>query len=79
MRSWFMAVLAVLAIGTMAPGVPRAAPAIGHSTIDRATTGTSSMEDVRYVVRCHRVRVWRDTPYGRQPARVRRCHRVWVG
>jgi hypothetical protein len=61
----------------MAPGVARAAPAIGDSTTDRATTGTSSIEDVRYVVRCHFVRVWRNTPYGRRPVRVRRCHRVY--
>ena len=79
MRSWFMAALAALGIAIVAAAELSAAPIIGHSTIDRATTGTSSMEDVRYVVRCHRVRVWRDTPYGRQPARVRRCHRVWVG
>ncbi len=77
MRSSFMAALAALGIAIVAPAELSAAPAIGHSTIDRATAGYSSIEDVRYAVRCHHVRVWRDTPYGRQPVRVRRCHRVY--
>jgi len=77
MRSWLVAALAALGIAVVAPAELSAAPAIGHSTIDRATTATSSIEDVRYVVRCHHVRVWRNTPYGRQPVRVRRCHRVY--
>jgi hypothetical protein len=77
MRSWLMAALAALGIAVVAPAQLSAAPAIGQSTIDRATTGISSIENVRYVVRCHHVRVWRNTPYGRQPVRVRRCHRVY--
>ena len=78
MRSWSLAALFALAIGMVAPVEVSAAPAAGQTTIERATAGASPIQDVRYVVRCHHVRVWRDTPRGRRPVSVRRCHRVWV-
>jgi hypothetical protein len=78
MRSWLIAALLALAIGMVAPVEVSAAPAAGQTTIDRATAGASPLQDVRYVVRCHHVRVWRDTSRGRRPVLVRRCHRVWV-
>ena len=74
MRSWFLAAAGALAIAMAAPGLAEAAPAGGQTAIDRATAGAPSIQDVRYVARCHRVRVWRHHP------RVwgRRCHSVWV-
>ena len=78
MRSWSLAALFALAIGMVAPVEVSAAPAAGQTTIERATAGASPIQDVRYVVRCHHVRVWRDTPRGRRPVSVRRCHRVWL-
>jgi hypothetical protein len=74
MRSWFLAAVGALAIALAAPGLAEAAPAGGHTAIDRATAAAPSIQDVRYVTRCHRVRVWRH----HHRVWVRRCHRVWV-
>lgn len=73
MRSWLMAAMAALAIAMMVPADVQAVPA-GDQTGVRSATGLSpSVQEARYVVRCHNVRVWR---HGR-PVWVRRCHRVW--
>jgi hypothetical protein len=78
MRGGFLAALGALAIAMAAPVGANAAPAGGQSAIDRTTAGASYLEEARYVVRCHRVRVRRDTPEGPQRVWVRRCHRVQV-
>ncbi len=75
MRSWISAAVAISAVGMVAPSAVRAAPATGQTAIERSAAGASSIEDIRYVVRCHRVRVWRNTPHGRRLVVVRRCHR----
>lgn len=74
MRSWVIAALGVLAVGLLAPSAATAAPAGGQTAIDRATTESPLVQDVRYVTRCHRVHVWRN----HHRVWVRRCHRVWV-
>jgi hypothetical protein len=78
MRGGFLAALGALAIAMAAPVGANAAPAGGQSAIDRITAGASYLEEAHYVVRCHRVRVRRDTPEGPRRMWVRRCHRVWV-
>jgi len=78
MRSWLIAALGALAIAMAAPMGANAAPAGGQSAIDRAPAAAPSIQDIHYVVRCHRVRVRRDTPEGPRRMWVRRCHRVWV-
>ncbi len=77
MRSWIIVGFAALSIGMMAPVGAGAAPATGQTALDRTAAESAPVQDVRYVTRCHRVRVWRDTRYGRRPVLVRRCHRVW--
>ncbi len=62
MRSWISAAVAISAVGMVAPSAVRAAPATGQTAIERSAAGASSIEDIRYVVRCHRVRVWRNSP-----------------
>ncbi|HXP76946.1 MAG TPA: hypothetical protein VN823_22620 [Stellaceae bacterium] len=78
MRNWIIAALAAFLVCTAAPWAANAAPATGQTTIDRAEAGASPIQDVRYAVRCHNVRVWRHTHHGRRSVVVRRCHRVWV-
>ncbi len=73
MRSWFIAAIAALAIGMIVPADVQAVPAGDQMTLGGAAAGSSSLQEARYVVRCHSVRVWR---HGR-PVWVRRCHRVW--
>ncbi len=75
MRSWIIAAVAISVVGMVAPSAVSAAPAAGQTAIDRSAAGASSLEDVRYVVRCRRVRLWRNTPHGRRLVVVRRCHR----
>jgi hypothetical protein len=76
MRSWFMAAMAALAIGMAMPSDLRAVPAEGQTTIDHATSSSSSVQEARYVVRCHTVRVLRHNRHGRPYwTSVRRCHR----
>lgn len=75
MRSWVLAAVGALVIAIAATVGAEAAPAGGQTAIDRATAGTTSIQDVRYVVRCHRVRAWRN----HHRVWVRRCHRVLVG
>jgi hypothetical protein len=78
MRHWIMPALCALALGVAAIPGAVAAPATGRATIGSSEAGGgSAAQDVRYVVRCHHVRVWRDTPYGPRRVWVRRCHRVW--
>ena len=76
MRSWFLAAIAALAIGMAVPADVRALPAEGQTTIDGVTAGSSPVQDARYVVRCHNVRVLRHTRHGRPRwVWVRRCNR----
>ncbi len=71
MRSWFMAAIAALAIGTALPSHVEAVPAGDHTALDGTSASSSLREDARYVVRCHNVRTWRHGPR----VWVRRCHR----
>jgi hypothetical protein len=75
MRGWLMAAMAALAIAMIAPADVRAVPAEHQTTVDDATVGSSRVQEARYVVRCHNVRVLRQTRYGRRWVVVRRCHR----
>ena len=75
MRIWIISALGALALCAAAvPGV-QAAPATGQTAIGSSQVGGSALQEARYVVRCNRVRVWRNTPQGRRPVLVRRCHR----
>lgn len=72
MRLSIIAALGALALGVIAVSGVDAAPTIGRTAVG-TTDASSPVQEARYVVRCHNVRVWR---HGR-PVWVRRCHRVW--
>lgn len=74
MRSWLMAAIAALAIGTAVPADLKALPAEGQTTTVGAKVD-ASVQEARYTTRCHKVRVWRNG----HRTWVRRCRRVWVG
>ena len=70
MRLSIIAALGVLALGVIAVSGVDAAPTVGRDAVG-ATEASSPVQEARYVVRCHNVRVWR---HGRR-VWVRRCHR----
>jgi hypothetical protein len=70
MRLSIIAALGALALGVVAVSGVDAAPTIGRAAVG-ATEASSSVQEARYVVRCHNVRAWR---HGRR-VWVRRCHR----
>lgn len=70
MRLSIIAALGALALSAFfMPGVD-AAPTIGRTAVG-TTEASSPIQEARYVVRCHSVRVWR---HGRR-VWVRSCHR----
>lgn len=71
MRLSIIAALGALALGAIAVSGVDAAPTIGRTAIVPEDVHSAPLQEVRYVVRCHNVRVWR---HGRR-AWVRRCHR----
>jgi len=75
MRNWFMAAIAALAIGTALPTGVEAVPAGDQPTFGGAAVSSSPVQEARYVVRCHNVRVRRHTHHGPRWVVVRRCSR----
>ena len=75
MRGLIIAAVVALSVGPLGLVAADAAPEFGRATLDTKATASSPIEEARYVVRCHKVRVWRNG----HRTWVRRCHRVWVG
>ena len=71
MRLSIIAALGALALGAIAVSGVDAAPTVGRTAIVPEDVRSAPLQEVRYVVRCHNVRVWR---HGRR-VWVRRCHR----
>ena len=75
MRLSIIAALGALALGVIAVSGVDAAPTIGRTAVG-TTDASSPVQEARYVVRCHNVRVLRHDRYGhRRWVTVRRCHR----
>lgn len=75
MRLSIIAALGALAMGVIAVSGADAAPTIGRTAIGTAQA-SSPVQEARYIVRCHNVRVLRHDRYGhRHWVVVRRCHR----
>jgi hypothetical protein len=76
MRLSIIAALGALALSAvLMPGVD-AAPTIGRTAVESSEAANPMLQDARYVVRCHNVRVMRRTRTGRPHwVWVRRCHR----
>ncbi|HKF74187.1 MAG TPA: hypothetical protein VKB68_20720 [Stellaceae bacterium] len=71
MRLSIIAALGALALSVfLMPGVD-AAPTHGRTFVDTSEPASPLLQDARYTVRCHNVRVWR---HGRR-VWVRRCYR----
>jgi len=71
MRHSIIAALGALALSAfLIPGVD-AAPTVGRTAVESSESANPMVQDVRYVVRCHNVRIWR---HGRR-VWVRSCHR----
>jgi len=75
MRLSIIAALGALALSAvLMPGVD-AAPTLGRAAAESSEAASPMLQDVRYVVRCHNVRVLRHTHHGPRWVVVRRCHR----
>jgi hypothetical protein len=75
MRLSIIAVLGALALAGIAISRVDAAPTVGRAAVGTTEAG-SPVQEARYVVRCHNVRVKRHDQYGHPYwTSVRRCHR----
>ncbi len=75
MRLSIIAALGALALGAIAVSGVEAAPTIGRTAVG-TTDATSPVQEARYVVRCHNVRVLRHDHHGHHRwVVVRRCRR----
>ncbi|MFI5022389.1 MAG: hypothetical protein ACHQRJ_12140 [Alphaproteobacteria bacterium] len=61
MRSWIIAAFADLSLTHFASPAAHAAPATRQTALERAVNTNSPFQGVRYVTRCHRAHVWRNT------------------